>query len=324
MMNLENTLIKFIKEDKTDFPLIIEEDKIPNTAFIHNSIRSDSRTYFFGEENNRVDFDLISSVYLMDYQFKHPTETFGDKNPFSANFDIPTLLGNDGILFKKEGEILYRLSLDEKNPCFQEINLKTGKINLMNFEKSKEMVSSWLKEDEKTAQSVSDKLEQIYEKTPAARLIKSKNKKIFPHFSDVYRYFGLKDCFNRGSKQLTLVSNNFPIPPVLTKNKKLIYKKNNIFYKIDFKDKISFERISDLGHFLMTRNDMTFMLNEIKKHNLFNEKTNAFCSALNTVYRQTTEPLFSGKKNDQISAAPQKRGNEYNLYLLKTGTEKTA
>lgn len=324
MTDVERALIKFIKEDKTDFPLIIEEDKIPNTAFLHNSIQADNRTYFFGSEDNRVDFDLISSVYLMDYQFKHPTETFGDKNPFSANFDIPALLGNDGILFKKEGETLFRLSLDEKNPCFQEINLKTRDIQLMDLDKAKEIVSSWLKDDKETAETVSKKLEKIYNKIPRSRLIKPKNKKILPHFSDVYRYFGLKDCFNRGSKQLTLVSNNFPIPPVLTKNKKLIFKKNNIYYKIDFNDGISFERVSDLGHFLMTRNDMTFMLNEIKKHNLFHEKTNAVCSALNVVYRQNVEHLFTGKRNDQIPASPLKRPNEHNLYLLKKGTEKTA
>ena len=324
MANIEMALSKFIKEDNPNIKLIIDEKKIPNTAFLHNSIQSDNRTFFFGEENNRVDYELISSVYLMDYQFKNQNETFGNKHPFASNFNIPTLLGNDGILFSKEGSTLFRVSLDESNPCFQEINLKNNKVSLMPLSKAHEMISNWLKTDTSTAEAVSAKLAKIYSKTPKSKLIKPKEKKIFPHFSDIYRYFGLKDCFNRGSKQFTLISNNFPIPPVLTKGKKLIFKKNNIFYKIEFGNKISFERVSDLGHFLMTRNELTGFLNEIKKHRLFNEKTNAVCSALNVIYRQNVAPEFLKTKNDQIPVKTPPRSTENNLYLLRTGLDKTA
>lgn len=324
MANIEMVLSKFIKEDNPNIPLIIDEKKIPNTAFLHNSIQSDNRTFFFGEENNRVDYELISSVYLMDYQFKNPTENFGNKNPFASDFDIPTLLGNDGILFSKEGPTLFRLSLDASNPCFQEINLKNNKVKLMPLEKAKEMVAGWLKTDMLTAKQVMDKLEKIYSKTAKYKLTKPKAKKIFPHFSDIYRYFGLKDCFNRGSKQFNLVSNNFPIPPVLTKGKKLILKKNNIFYKIEFGNKISFERVSELGHFLMTGNELAGFLNEIKKHQLFNEKTNAVCSALNVIYRQNVAPEFLKTKDDQIQVKQPTRPSSNNLYLLRTGLDKTA
>ncbi len=324
MSDISIALRKFIKEDSPDFPLIIEEKKIPNTAFLHNSIQMGARDFFFGAQSNRVDFDLISSVYLMDYHFKNQNEIFGNKVPFASNFDIPPLLGNDGFLFSKEGDTLFRLSLDEQNPGFQEINLKNGKIQLMTLKKAKSILFDWIKEDEKTADEVFKKLEKIYRKTPKLILTRPNNKKIFPHFSDVYRYFALKDCFNLGSKQLNLVSNNFPIPPVLTKGKKLIVKKNDIFYKIDFGKKISFERVSDLGHFLMTQNDLTFVLNEIKKHNLFNEKTNAVCSALNVVYRQNVAPEFLKTKKDQIPVETPARENDNNLYLLRTGFGKTA
>ena len=57
MANIEMVLSKFIKEDNPNIPLIIDEKKIPNTAFLHNSIQSDNRTFFFGEENNRVDYE---------------------------------------------------------------------------------------------------------------------------------------------------------------------------------------------------------------------------------------------------------------------------
>lgn len=324
MTDIELALNKFIKEDKTDFPLIIDENKIPDSAFLHSSIQIGNRDFFFGSQNKRVDYDLVSSVYLMDYQFKNPTVSFGNKNPFSADFDIPPLLGNDGILFSKEKETLFRLSLDEKNPCFQEINLKTNEIHRMPLAKAKEMVSQWLRNDSETIDEVSQKLEKIYKKTPKIMALKPKNKKIFPHYSDIYRYFGLKDCFNRGSKQLTLVSNSFHIPPVLTKDKKLIYKKHDIFYKIEFGNKISFERVSDLGHFLMLPNELSSMLSEIKKHRLFNEKTNAVCSALNVIYRQNVAPEFAKTRSGQIPVSSQKRGTENNLYLLRTGLDKTA
>ncbi|MBO7244184.1 MAG: hypothetical protein J6V53_02740 [Alphaproteobacteria bacterium] len=324
MANIEMVLNKFIKEDQPDHPLIIDENKIPNTAFLHNAIQSDNRSYFFGKENNRVDYDLISSVYLMDYQFKNQTENFGKKNPYAADFNIPPLLGNDGVLFSKEGPTLFRLSLDESNPGFQEINLKNNKINLMSFSKAKEMISTWLKNDPQTAEKTLEKLGKIYSKTTASKLKKPSTKKIYPHFSDIYRYFALKDCFNLGSKQLDIVSNNFPIPPVLTKGKKLILKKNNIFYKIEFGKKITFERLSNLGHFLMTRNELDGMLSEIKKHRLFNEKTNAVCSALNVVYRQNVAPEFSKAENDQIPVKHSSRPSDPNLYLLRTGLDKTA
>ena len=96
MANIEMVLNKFIKEDQPDHPLIIDENKIPNTAFLHNAIQSDNRSYFFGKENNRVDYDLISSVYLMDYQFKNQTENFGKKNPYAAVFSPQRLLVRSG------------------------------------------------------------------------------------------------------------------------------------------------------------------------------------------------------------------------------------
>ena len=74
----------------------------------------------------------------------------------------------------------------------------------------------------------------------------------------------------------------------------------------------------------MTGNELAGFLNEIKKHQLFNEKTNAVCSALNVIYRQNVAPEFLKTKDDQIQVKQPSRPSSNNLYLLRTGLDKTA
>lgn len=301
MKNIATALKNFIKEDKSTPSLLIDEADIPHPSFMYQPIQAPCITAFFGEQRNRTDFEYLSSVYLMDFQVKHPQDCYGVKNPMAANFDIPPVLSQDDILYTKEGDTLYKISIDKKRPCFQKINLATGEISAIALPKIQEIVNKWLNRTPEKASILANQLVALSKRTPKALRLNPRLKKTYPHYNDVYRFFALKDSFIRESTELKELSNTFDLRPVITEGGRVIFKRKEFFYKIELGDEIKFERLSKRGHYVMTQNEVTQMLDHIQQYQLFGAKTSLVCNALNLYYQKMVEPKFNNRDQLRIN-----------------------
>ena len=307
MKDIAAALKKFVKEDHSSTALLLDEHDIPLPSFIHQNIQAPNIPNFFGEKTKRVDFDYISSIYLMDFQITHPHECYGSKNPFACKFNIPPVLDNDNIIYAKEGDLLYQISIDKKNPCFQKIDLKTNQATFVHLSKVNEIATRWMAQAPEKAADFAAKVVALAKRTPKSLRVNPKKRRTLPHFCDIYRFYALKEAFTRDATQLREISTTFDIHPVLTQGGRAIYKKHNFYYKIELGDEIKFERFSTRGHCVMTRNEAVMMLNAMKQTSMFGAKTPLVCNALMHYYCQKIEPNFTSK--DQIKLMSAQKGS---------------
>lgn len=298
-------LSRFVKEDSWTADLILSPQERPRHYFLHQTtLPTCSEDFFSDNEDAGIDYDYVSNIYLMDYQIKHLQESFGEKRPFALDFNIPPLYGRNDILYSKEGSFLYRISLDKKNPCFQKINLKTNEISPLSLPKTLEIAKRWTVDDKDVQEKLCSELTNLFRKTPKEKRLSPQKHKTLPPFRDVYRFYGLKGCIDQKAKQLVLLNTYFSIPPTLCAGKRVMMKKNDIYYKIEFGKKMKFERISPAGHSLMTPQDMILMLAEMNKTKTFGDKTPVFNQLLRYIYNQSVAKELDTSRTSSIVAPP--------------------
>lgn len=300
-----NKLDRFIKEEIPQTDLILSDTERPANLFLHKTVLPTCPDSFFKESNDtRVDYDYVSGIYLMDYQIKNPKACLGEKRPFALDFSIPPLYGTKDILYAKEGAFLYRISLDRKNPCFQIVNLKTGEISPLSLPKTLEIAKQWADKDEAIAQKLCQELTTLFKKTPKERRITPKKRQTLPLFDDVYRFYGLKECVEKEAKQLVLLNTYFNIKPTLCAGKQVMMKKGDIYYKIALGSKMKFERISPVGHSLLTPQDLSLMVTEMNQAKTFGEKTPIITQIISHIYNHAVAKTLDTSRKSAIIAPP--------------------
>ena len=240
---------------------------------------------FLSRENPKPSFDhLYNTIFTISQIHQQRYKT--DKN-LLPNIDIPPVLCHDNCLYYKKGVMLCKISLNEDKPLFKIVDILSKKTARMLFKDVKSVISLWLKDNPKAADTLTNKLFQLYQKTTGNELHQAT--RFLPTIQDIYTYYSYKTMLDNVKNN---TKSDVNIPPYILAPNMLYAKMGPLHLKITVKDNILFEKHFNGQTYLMTINDLNRFLNQAMQNKTLFSKTGAL---LRDVYMLTHMPFFKNK-----------------------------
>ncbi len=256
---------------------------------------------FFPDVETLPDFKTLFGTLVFDARIKLGKRKFSNHEDI-LSFDIAPTLCNDHILFAKEKNLLYQISLDTTNPRFVVRDLITQKEHIMPRSKVRKIIGAWLNDEGKTAE-IMVQLAPLYKQYVASGEI-TPFRNTPPSIQEVFNFYATRASYFNAVKALPMEADKglFHIPPTCCAGNMICVRTGNLYYKIQLGEPMMFERYNGKDTYLMTSTELNAIISSALKTKAFPKQSEMrIVSLLRQSYKETMQPIFDAAKMEQIS-----------------------